>query len=130
MHHIISDGWSIGIMINELLKNYDARRKGETVQSHPLQIHYKDYAVWQQKQLADEVFNKERKYWLTHLEGDLPILSHFGDFPRPAIMSYNGNVTRQDIPAALYQKFKSFCRENSGTLFTGCLSLINVLLHK
>ncbi|MFW0738277.1 amino acid adenylation domain-containing protein [Flavobacterium sp. T12S277] len=130
MHHIISDGWSIGIMIKELLKNYDARRKGETALSTPLQIQYKDYAVWQQKQLAAEVFNKEKNYWLTNLEGDLPVLSHFGDRPRPAIMSYNGNVIQQDIPAALYQKLKSFCKEGEGTLFTGCLSLINVLLHK
>ncbi|WP_264530605.1 non-ribosomal peptide synthetase [Flavobacterium sp. N502540] len=130
MHHIISDGWSIGIMINELLKNYTIRKNGETVLSNPLQIHYKDYAVWQQKQLSDEVFNKERNYWLTHLAGDLPTLSHFGDYSRPAIMSYNGSVVKRSMDALLIQQLRAFCQKHEGTLFMGCLSILNVLLHK
>lgn len=130
MHHIISDGWSIDIMINELLKNYDARQKGQVTSSIPLEIHYKDYAVWQQQQLVDKVLNKERNYWLANLKGDLPTLFHFGDNPRPAIMSYNGSVVKRHLETLLIQQFKSFCKEQEGTLFMGCLSILNVLLHK
>lgn len=130
MHHIISDGWSIDVMINELLKNYDARLKGQVASGIPLQIHYKDYAVWQQQQLADKGLNKERNYWLANLEGELPTLSHFGDHPRPAIMSYKGNVAKRTISASLTQQLKAFCQEQEGTLFMGCLSVLDVLLHK
>ncbi|TDO73427.1 surfactin family lipopeptide synthetase A [Flavobacterium chryseum] len=130
MHHIISDGWSMDIMINELLNNYILRRKDEFVSGLPLKIHYKDYAVWQQQRLADKEFDKEKNYWLTNLEGDLPTLAHFGDNPRPAIMTYNGSVVKRTIETLLIQRFKSFCQEQEGTLFMGCLSILNVLLHK
>jgi len=130
MHHIISDGWSMDIMINELLKNYTIRINGESVSDLPLKIHYKDYAVWQQQRLADNEFNKEKNYWLNNLEGDLPTLSHFGDNPRPAIMTHNGSVVKRTIDTHLVQQFKSFCQEQEGTLFMGTLSILNVLLHK
>lgn len=130
MHHIISDGWSIDIMIKELLQNYEARVRGQVASNIPLQIHYKDYAVWQQQQLADKVLNKERKYWLDNLTGELPTLSHFGDHSRPAIMSYKGNVAKHVLAAPLTQELKAFCQEQEGTLFMGCLSVLDVLLHK
>ena len=130
MHHIITDSWSMNVITNELLENYNARKNGQPVKSKPLEIQYKDYAVWQQDQLANGHLEKDKAYWLEHLKGDLPTLSHFGDFPRPAIKTYNGGTVERKIDAALYEQFKTFYKANEGTLFMGCLSLLNAVLHK
>ena len=130
MHHIISDEWSIEIMINELLESYQARKKGSISEKEPLRIQYKDYAVWQQQQLISGALKKDEEYWLEHLKGDLPVISHFGDFPRPAIKTYRGGVVKRKISKGLYEQFKTLYKAQEGTLFMGCLSLLNILLHK
>ncbi|WP_294961877.1 non-ribosomal peptide synthetase [uncultured Flavobacterium sp.] len=130
MHHIISDGWSIDVMMNELIMLYKLIGENRADSKKELEIQYKDYAVWQQDQLANGHLEKDKAYWLEHLKGDLPTLSHFGDFPRPAIKTYNGGTVERKIDAALYEQFKTFYKANEGTLFMGCLSLLNAVLHK
>uniref|UniRef100_UPI003D11E942 condensation domain-containing protein n=1 Tax=Tenacibaculum sp. TaxID=1906242 RepID=UPI003D11E942 len=130
MHHIISDGWSMNVIVKEILENYSARLHGEVIENIPLEIQYKDYAVWQQDQLVNGSLAEEKKYWLNHLEGDLPVLSDFGDFPRPAVKTYNGGLVARRLSSSLYQEFKSLYTRQEGTLFMGCLSLLNVFLHK
>ncbi|XRE44272.1 Polyketide synthase modules-related protein [Tenacibaculum discolor] len=130
MHHIISDGWSMNVIVKEILENYSTRVRGEVPENIPLELQYKDYAVWQQEQLVNGSLAEERKYWLHHLEGDLPVLSDFGDFPRPAVKTYNGGLVERKLSSSLYQEFKSLYTKQEGTLFMGCLSLLNVFLHK
>ncbi|WP_124590810.1 non-ribosomal peptide synthetase [Tenacibaculum discolor] len=130
MHHIISDGWSMNVIVKELLENYSVRVRGEVPKSIPLDLQYKDYAVWQQDQLVNGSLEEEKKYWLNHLRGELPVLSDFGDFPRPAVKTYNGGLVESKINTSLYQEFKALCSREEGTLFMGCLSLLNVFLHK
>ena len=130
MHHIISDGWSIDIMMKELMETYRELNNNIDDSKQNLELQYKDYAVWQQEQLVNGSLAKDKEYWLTHLQGDLPVLSDFGDFPRPSVKTYNGGLIESKINTSLYQKFKDLCTREEGTLFMGCLSLLNVFLHK
>lgn len=130
MHHIISDEWSIEVMINELLQVYTAIKEGRTSEKKPLRIQYKDYAVWQQNRLLSGEFESDQKYWLDVFKGELPILSNFGDYSRPVIKTYNGGEVRRKIDSSTYKKFKALYKSQEGTLFMGCLSLLNILLHK
>uniref|UniRef100_UPI003D0AEAA9 condensation domain-containing protein n=1 Tax=Tenacibaculum sp. TaxID=1906242 RepID=UPI003D0AEAA9 len=130
MHHIISDGWSIDIMMKELMEVYRQLNENLDDSKQDLEIQYKDYAVWQQEQLVNGGLKKDREYWLVHLQGDLPVLSDFGDFPRPAVKTYKGKFIERKINTSLYKKFKDLCSREEGTLFIGCLSLLNTFLHK
>jgi hypothetical protein len=75
MHHIIGDGWSVGILIKELLHFYNTNAGGVATPLEPLRIQYKDYAVWQQAQLAGDELRGHRDYWLAQFAGELPALA-------------------------------------------------------
>jgi hypothetical protein len=90
MHHIISDAWSMDILIKELLLFYNAYTNGKECDLGPLRIQYKDYATWQQAQLSGEALKHHKDYWLKQFEDDLPVLQLPGDKLRPAVKTYNG----------------------------------------
>jgi hypothetical protein len=120
MHHIISDGWSMGVVVKELLLLY----KGAALE--PLRIQYKDYAAWQRGQLNDRAKN----YWLQQLSGTLPVLELPLDKPRPAVKTYNGGIVRKKFPPALVESLKAFNQQQGSTLFMSLLAALNALLHK
>jgi tyrocidine synthetase III len=130
MHHIISDGWSTGILIKELLQLYNAFIQNLDSPLHPLRIHYKDYAVWQQEQFNQENFHQHRKYWLQQLSGELPVLDLPTDKSRPAIKTYNGASLHKQIDAAITAGFKVLCESSGCTLFMGLLATVNTLLYR
>ncbi|MBB5624285.1 hypothetical protein HDE69_005386, partial [Pedobacter cryoconitis] len=130
MHHIISDGWSMNILIRELLLFYTSYSKGEINNLLPLPIHYKDYAVWQQQQLNSDAFLLHQKYWLKQFEGDLPVLELFGDYVRPAVKTYNGGLIHQILAKDLALKFGTLIQQQHATLFMGLLALVNTLLYR
>ncbi|MCW3465953.1 non-ribosomal peptide synthetase [Chitinophaga nivalis] len=130
MHHIISDGWSMGILIRELLQVYNACLQGEELTWSPLRIQYKDYAVWLREQLSGAALQAHKDYWLTQFAGALPILDLPADKPRPAVKTYNGHVIHQFIPAAISQALKALCQEEGSTLFMGLLAAVNALLYR
>jgi amino acid adenylation domain-containing protein len=130
MHHIISDAWSKGIFINELLQLYTAFLKGMPNPLKPLQIQYKDYAAWEQAQLKEESFQAHKDWWLQQFEGELPVLELPGDNIRPEIKTYNGGVIRKSISSDINKGIKSLSNEQGGTLFMGLLAAVNVLLHR
>lgn len=130
LHHIISDGWSMGIMINELLLFYNSHKKDEPNPLAPLRIQYKDYAVWQQEQLSSETLNGHKDYWLKQFEGELPVIDLPVDRTRPAVKTYNGAVIHKTIAKDLASTFKSFSQEQGATLFMGLLAIVNTLLYR
>ncbi|MEN5057172.1 amino acid adenylation domain-containing protein [Sphingobacterium kitahiroshimense] len=130
MHHIISDGWSLPILIEELLVYYNAYLKGEKNPLPDLRIQYKDYASWQQKQLKGKAFNIHREYWLEQFEGPLPVLEMPSDKPRPKIKSYNGRVVSRTIEQDQANEFKSLVQERGATLFMGLLAVVNSLFYR
>ncbi|WP_262488185.1 non-ribosomal peptide synthetase [Chitinophaga eiseniae] len=130
MHHIISDGWSMDILIRELLLMYNSHSQQELHELAPLDIQYKDYACWQQAQLEEGMLAADQVYWLLQFEGELPVLSLPTDYPRPAIRSYSSGVVCRQLPEDLVQALHQLCRQQGVTLFMALTGLVNVLLHR
>ena len=94
MHHIINDGWSMEVFINEIFHFYNALHSGRPAGLSPLPIQYKDYTLWQLAQLQGAELNAHRGYWLRQFSGEIPVLELPSDFARPAAQSYNGSIIR------------------------------------
>ena len=130
MHHIISDGWSMDIMLDELLLFYYAHLRGEAIHLPSLRIQYKDYAVWQQEQLSGIVLQEHKAYWLKQFEGELPVLELAGDKVRPAEKTFGGGIVTRWIDAKLSEELKALGREQGATLFMSLLAMVNILLYR
>ncbi|RBL90282.1 non-ribosomal peptide synthetase [Chitinophaga flava] len=130
MHHICSDGWSMDILIKELLQFYNSAITGQQMELQPLAIQYKDYACWQQQQLSGETQEQHRQYWLQQLQAPLPVLELPLDKPRPALKTYNGNSIIKPVAPKVAAALQSLCLEQSSTLFMGLLAGVTALLHR
>ena len=103
-HHIISDGWSIGILMNEVTALYEAYLQGRESPLPDLEIQYADYAVWQREWLQGEVLEQQLSYWRRQLGGELPVLQLPADKPRPPVQSHRGRSLSFSLPAELTAK--------------------------
>jgi amino acid adenylation domain-containing protein len=130
MHHIVSDGWSIGIFIKELTTLYTAFAQGQTSPLPELSIQYADFAIWQRKWLQGEVLKKQLNYWKQQLSGNLPILELPTDKPRPAIQSHHGAKQFFQLSQSLTKKLKNLCQQEGSTLFMTLLAAFKVLLYR
>jgi acyl carrier protein len=90
MHHIVSDGWSMGVLANELSALYGAFRNGEADPLPALEIQYADYAVWQRQWIEGEILQQQAAYWKTALAGAPALLELPADHPRPAQQEFAG----------------------------------------
>ena len=91
MHHIVSDAWSMGVLISEVVELYQAYVAGREVALAALPIQYADFAIWQREWLQGEVLEEQFAYWRRQLGGSLPILELPTDRPRPLLQTYNGS---------------------------------------
>ena len=130
MHHIISDGWSMGILIRDLFAFYRSYANGQPVDLPVLRIQYKDYASWQQEQLSGGVLEAHRAYWLTQLGGELPVLQFPTDRPRPREKTYHGDHYSWEVDAPVMQRLQMTVREENVTVFMLLLAIVDVLLYK
>ena len=130
MHHIISDGWSLGVMGRELSTLYKAYKSGQSSPLPELPIQYADFALWQREWLQGEVLEKQLDYWREQLSGELPELELPFDRPRPARQTYRGAVVGLDLSAEVSQQLKEIGRERGATLFMMLLAVFNVLLWR
>ncbi|MCD6571340.1 MAG: amino acid adenylation domain-containing protein, partial [Deltaproteobacteria bacterium] len=130
MHHIISDGWSMEILIKEVVSSYIALSKGEKPDFPELRIQYKDFAYWQNKLLEDGSLKDQEKYWLKKLGGSLPVLDLPTDRPRPPVQTQNGSVHRFSIDGALTSRLKELSKGHDVTLFMILLGAFGVLLNR
>lgn len=117
MHHIVSDGWSLGVFIHELSTLYRAYRAGEEDPLPPLVIQYADYAIWQQQQLSGEVLQQESEYWRRTLEGAPAVLELPTDRPRPAQQTFTGEAVEIEMDAALTRALKALAQRHEITLY-------------
>ena len=130
MHHIISDGWSMDVLIKEVLTIYNEHIKKQTHTLPALRIQYKDYAVWQQQQLKNQTFIEHKNYWLQQLAGEIPVLAIPADKPRPAIKTYNGKSIQKNISPIITNGIKSLAHEQGATLFMSLLAAVNALFYR
>ncbi|MCP4157769.1 MAG: non-ribosomal peptide synthetase, partial [bacterium] len=124
LHHIIGDGMSTGVLIRDFTDLYG----GE--QLEPLNIQYKDYAIWQQELIQSGELARQEEYWLNRFGGDIVVLNLPLDFPRPARQSFEGRWLDFEIPAESSQTLKTLAKEQEVTLYMVMLAALNVLLHK
>ncbi len=124
-HHIISDGWSVSIFLNELGANYS-----QSSQLPDLSIQYADYACWQQESLQGEILDEQLRYWSDHLSGMPAFLELPTDKQRPARQQYRGAQISRLVPAKLLNELKSLSQQEGVTLFMTLLSAFQVLLMR
>ncbi|WP_339179668.1 amino acid adenylation domain-containing protein [Paenibacillus sp. FSL R5-0701] len=124
MHHIISDGVSMDVFVEELVRLYG----GESLE--PLHIQYKDYAVWQQSDEQKVQLKREEAYWLDRYRGELPVLEMPTDYPRPAVQSYEGHTLTSFVDEATNEGLKQLAAQRGTTLYMVLLAAYTVLLHK
>lgn len=117
LHHIVSDGWSLGILTRELADLYTAYQDGRTHQLPPLPLHYADYAQWQRQSLRGEILDKQLSYWRARLEGVAPQLDLPTDRARTEIQSYRGGSVEVVLDARLSAELKAFAQHHRMTLF-------------
>ncbi len=130
MHHIISDGWSVGIFLRELLQFYNAYIKGAPIPLQELTIQYKDYAEWQQRQLNAQSIAVHRSYWLKQFSDQLPVLELPVDKMRPAVKTYSGGMLARTIDVETTSRFRKFIEAYHSSLFMGLLAVTNALLYR
>ena len=128
MHHIAADGWSIGVLLDELAALYRAGRSGGEPQLPSLPVQYADYAVWQRDWLRGDVEEKQLGYWRQRLSGELPLLAMPTDRPRPAQQTFAGAQERRLMAPSLAEKLEALSRESGATLFMSLLALFDTLL--
>ena len=129
LHHIISDGWSSGILLRELGLSYRAFCQGTPVEFPALPIQYADYAVWQRQWLQGQRLEQELRFWESQLAG-APILCLPTDHPRPSIQTQHGTTARFSLPAKLTTALQMVSRQERCTLFMTLLAAFQTLLHR
>ncbi|MBQ4880588.1 amino acid adenylation domain-containing protein, partial [Pseudoalteromonas luteoviolacea] len=130
MHHIASDGWSMGILVNEFSRLYSAYVQGEDNPLAPLTIQYGDYAHWQRNYLQGPRLDEQLAYWEDRLSG-LPVVHNLPlDRPRAARQSFAGNVHTSGLDKASLRKFMKLCQDQGATLFMGLHAVFSVLLSR
>jgi amino acid adenylation domain-containing protein len=129
-HHIVSDGWSVGVFLRELSALYGAHLRGEPSPLEELPAQYADFAVWQREWLQGEVLEEQLRYWRRQLGGELPVLELPTDRPRPPALSYKGADRHFELTAELTGRLKEFSRREGVTLFMSLLAAFNALLHR
>ncbi|QBG54733.1 non-ribosomal peptide synthetase [Bacillus amyloliquefaciens] len=124
MHHIISDGASVGVLIDELSRLYG----GETLE--PLRIHYKDYAVWQQTFIESEQYRKQEEHWLQELDGELPVLTLPADYSRPAVQTFEGDKLVFSLTEEQTSALRGLAKQTDSTMYMVLLASYSAFLSK
>ncbi|MEB0299047.1 condensation domain-containing protein, partial [Pseudomonas sp. 10S4] len=129
-HHIVSDGWSMQLLVQELIQRYADYSEGREVELAALPIQYADYAVWQRQWMEAGERERQLAYWTGVLDGDQPLLELPSDRPRPAQQSFAGARLAIDLPPALGKQLLQLAQREGGTLFMLLLASFQTLLHR
>ncbi|MGB7606049.1 MAG: condensation domain-containing protein, partial [Lutisporaceae bacterium] len=124
MHHIISDGTSMDIIMDEFTKLF----KNENLEE--LRVQYKDYSAWENRMLASEGMKKHEEYWTKMFSDEIPVLNSQTDYPRPSIQSFEGESIGFGLDKDLTQKLNKISKAKVATLYMTLLSAYNILLSK
>jgi hypothetical protein len=130
LHHIICDGWSVGVIVKEISLLYEVFMAGQQNPLPPLSIQYRDYAAWQRQQLTGHELENHRGYWLQKLQAPLPILNLPTDFARPKVKSFEGKGMAFELDETLSVKTEQLCQTHDATLFMTFLAVVQLVLSK
>ncbi|WP_158688758.1 non-ribosomal peptide synthetase [Streptomyces mobaraensis] len=129
-HHIVSDGWSVDILVDELGRLYREHVTGDSAGLPPLDVQYADFAVWQRSWMTGPVREEHLAYWKRALDGAPSVLRLPADHPRPAVQSQRGETVEFPLPAPLVARLEALCREQGVTLFMALFGAFQVLLAR
>ncbi|NET07737.1 MAG: amino acid adenylation domain-containing protein [Symploca sp. SIO2B6] len=130
MHHIISDAWSMGILVRELSVLYEAFSTDRPSPLPELPIQYADFAAWQRQWLQGEVLDTQLSYWQKQLSGKIPVLQLPTDRPRPRVQTFRGARLSFSIPKSLTEELKALSQKEEVTLFMTLLAAFKILLYR
>ncbi len=130
LHHIITDGWSMGVLEKEIIAYYNARITDQLLNLPELRIQYKDYAAWEALKLEQPRYLEEKQFWLDTFQGDIPVLNLPTSFLRPTKKTFNGAMESRILDQSNFINLKAMMAERGATLFMGLLGVLNVLLYK
>jgi amino acid adenylation domain-containing protein len=130
LHHIVSDGWSMGILTRDLCELYHAACEHRIPSLPELTVQYADFAAWQRSWLSGETLARQLSYWKTQLNGAPPVLNLPTDYPRPAAQSFRGKIETFEIEATLAKNLRELSNESGSTLFMTLLAGFAVLLTR
>ncbi|MBF0102753.1 MAG: amino acid adenylation domain-containing protein [Desulfobacterales bacterium] len=129
-HHIIADGWSMGILNRELTHSYNALVSFTPLALPTPNLQYRDIALWQQTPEVQEIILSQKAYWKSKLQGELPICDLPSDFPRKHIQTFNGSYVEQLIDPDITTQLRLFCKARQVTLFTFMVAIVKVLIMR
>ncbi|HYW07111.1 MAG TPA: amino acid adenylation domain-containing protein, partial [Longimicrobium sp.] len=130
LHHIVGDGWSVGVLFGELAALYGAFRDGGESPLAPLAVQYADYAAWQRAWLTEGTLEAQLAYWRARLDGAPPLLELPTDHARPSVQSHRGEILPFDVPAGLARRVRALARREGATPFMVLLAAFTLVLHR
>jgi len=130
VHHIASDGWSIGVLYTELHALYNAYSAGESPELPELPVQYADFAQWQRERLTGEILDRHMAYWEERLDGCPSVLQLPADHPRPALQTFNGAAEEFDLGDQLSADIRRLAQSRNATTYMVLLAAFQVLLHR
>jgi amino acid adenylation domain-containing protein len=130
MHHIISDGWSIEVLTQELAEFYDAAITGQPAQLPALTIQYSDFAQWQRQVLSGDIGAQQLHYWQNQLVDLPPLLELPTDRPRPPIQTFRGSQHAWQLEQGISAKLEELSHQAGATLFMTLLAAFQILLYR
>ena len=130
LHHIICDGWSMGVLMREMGELYVSYVNGRPSPLAELAIQYADYAVWQQNWLQGDVLDNQLTFWKRELAGAPVVLELPTDRARPPVQTHSGATLRFELPERLSEELKALSRRESATLFMVLFAAFATLLHR
>ncbi|MEG5026528.1 amino acid adenylation domain-containing protein [Microcoleus sp. AT8-B1] len=129
-HHIIFDGWSLGVFLRELAAFYEEFTNKSLADIPPLPIQYADFATWQRQQMQGEILETQLTYWKQQLSGSAAVLNLPTDFSRPAVQSYKGGRQLFELPEHLTEAIRQLSRREKTTFFMTLLAAFKTLLYR
>ncbi len=130
MHHIVADGWSIGVLTSELAAFYEAFSEDLPPQLPKLKAHYADYAIWQRNALTSAAIDRQLEYWRKQLAGPIPVIELPIDRPRPPLQTFRGSSEPLAIGQGLPERLRELTRKENATLFMILLAAFDILLWR
>ena len=127
VHHIVSDGWSIGVLSDEVAAHYVAVLSGDPAAVPELPLQYSDYAIWKNEQTQGIAADQHRSYWQTQL-ANLPVCEIPSDHPRPATRTHRSYILSLVLPVALTNSLAALARKRGCTFYTLSLATLKMLI--
>ncbi len=128
--HYVHDGWSMNLILRELLVSYDALARGEVSSLPAPAAQFRDYALWQRSDAASERFLRQARYWKRKLAGAELQLPMQTDYPRPAVPTYRGGQLRVELPIGLADALRAFCCAEGVTLYAAMQAVFQMTVSR